>query len=49
MKRLKGRLEKTQTQARKGSNAGKKTLKGRKEKTQTQARKDSITGNQRKD
>jgi hypothetical protein len=39
MKRLKGRPEKTQRQARKDSKAGKKTIKGRPEKNQRQARK----------
>ncbi len=41
MKGLKGRLAKTQRQAREDSNAGKKRVKGRLEKTQRQAKIDS--------
>ncbi len=44
MKRLKGRLEKTQRQARKDTKAGLKRLKGRVEKAPRQARKDSKAG-----
>jgi hypothetical protein len=44
LKRLKGRLEKIQRQARKDSKAGYKRRKGRLEKTQRQARKDAKAG-----